>query len=46
MDERAELSESYGRDIASQSLGYEPWFVGFEDSWLPSAHVHKNNMMR
>jgi arylsulfatase A-like enzyme len=28
------------------ALGYEPWNVGFDESWLPAAHVHMDNMMR
>jgi hypothetical protein len=29
-----------------RTLGYEPWLLGFQDSWLPSSHVHLDNLMR
>jgi hypothetical protein len=29
-----------------RTLGYEPWTVGFQESWLPTSHVHLDNLMR
>lgn len=36
----------YGKWHNGRTLGYEPWSVGFQDSWLPSSHVHLDNLMR
>lgn len=36
----------FGKWHNGRTLGYEPWEMGFEDSWLPSSHVHLDNLMR
>ncbi|WIA28865.1 hypothetical protein OEZ86_011391 [Tetradesmus obliquus] len=36
----------FGKWHNGRTLGYEPWLVGFQDSWLPSSHVHLDNLMR
>jgi hypothetical protein len=29
-----------------QALGYEPWWRGFNESWLPTDYIHLDNLMR
>jgi hypothetical protein len=29
-----------------RSLGYEPWHVGFEESWQPEQYIHLDNLMQ
>jgi hypothetical protein len=29
-----------------RSLGYEPWLVGFQESWLPEQYIHLDNLMQ
>ncbi|KAF8072774.1 MAP1D [Scenedesmus sp. PABB004] len=36
----------FGKWHNGRTLGYEPWEVGFQESWLPSSHVHLDNLMR
>lgn len=36
----------FGKWHNGRTLGYEPWTLGFQDSWLPTAHVHLDNLMR
>ncbi|KAF6259251.1 alkaline-phosphatase-like protein [Scenedesmus sp. NREL 46B-D3] len=36
----------FGKWHNGRTLGYEPWNQGFQDSWLPSSHVHLDNLMR
>ena len=29
-----------------RTLGYEPWHMGFQDSWFPDLYINLDNMMR
>jgi hypothetical protein len=29
-----------------RTLGYEPWFVGFNESWFPELYINVDNLMR
>lgn len=36
----------FGKWHNGRTLGYEPWEMGFQESWLPTSHVHLDNLMR
>ena len=36
----------FGKWHNGRTQGYEPWNMGFEDSWLPQAHLHMDNIFR
>ena len=36
----------FGKWHNGRTLGYEPWNLGFEESWLPTAHLHMDNPFR
>jgi arylsulfatase A-like enzyme len=36
----------FGKWHNGRTLGYEPWAMGFQESWLPTSHVHLDNLMR
>jgi arylsulfatase A-like enzyme len=36
----------FGKWHNGRTLGYEPWEMGFHESWLPTSHVHLDNLMR
>ncbi|WIA12915.1 hypothetical protein OEZ85_006532 [Tetradesmus obliquus] len=36
----------FGKWHNGRSLGYEPWHVGFEESWQPEQYIHLDNLMQ
>lgn len=36
----------FGKWHNGRSLGYEPWHVGFQESWHPEQYIHLDNLMQ
>lgn len=47
MQQAGYVTAHYGKWHNSRALGYEPWWRGFNDSWLPSdTYLQVDNLMR
>lgn len=36
----------FGKWHNGRTLGYEPWFMGFQESWFPDLYIQLDNLMR
>lgn len=36
----------FGKWHNGRTLGYEPWSMGFQESWFPDLYINLDNLMR
>jgi arylsulfatase A-like enzyme len=46
MQQAGYVTAHYGKWHNGAALGYEPWWRGFNESWLPTDYIHLDNLMR
>ncbi|KAF6235444.1 alkaline-phosphatase-like protein [Scenedesmus sp. NREL 46B-D3] len=46
MQQAGYITAHYGKWHNGRALGYEPWWRGFNESWLPTDYIHLDNLMR
>ncbi|WIA18227.1 hypothetical protein OEZ85_009698 [Tetradesmus obliquus] len=46
MQQAGYMTAHYGKWHNGDALGYEPWWRGFSEAWLPSKYIPLDNLMR